>query len=206
MACCATCSSGASIDSTPYRAEDGEAPTRWPVFLRTEGDHLSPFGELYQGLDELQRGIAGAIDRGIPVCRLLIVEFAAEPVRPGLYRKLASFRVGKATFAEVCVHDTQWIAKAGQKGIATDELYDDELRIVRDNPHGPDLAAAFDIAGIEYGRADFGLVGGNVQVYEINSNPTIGLGGDHPNASRMKSYQQFRENYTAALRAIDTPT
>jgi len=51
------------------------------------------------------------------------------------------------------------------------ELYDEELRIVRENPYGSAVAAAFELAGIEYGRADFGLVDSKVQLYEINSNP-----------------------------------
>jgi hypothetical protein len=68
-----------------------------------------------------------------------------------------------------------------------------------------DLAAAFDIAGLEYGRADFGLVGGRVQVYEINSNPEILFGNDHPSPARQETYRIFRRNYLDVLSAIDTP-
>src|SRR5215468_7075141 len=85
------------------------------------------------------------------------------------------------------------------------ELYDEELRIVRENPYGPAVAAAFELAGIEYGRADFGLVDGKVQLYEINSNPDMMFQGEHPSAVRQKAYRQFEENYFDALRAIDTP-
>jgi hypothetical protein len=63
----------------------------------------------------------------------------------------------------------------------------------------------FDLAGIEFGRADFGLVGGQVQLYEINTNPTIASVAEHPSADRVESLHQVRRNLFAALQAIDTP-
>ena len=63
----------------------------------------------------------------------------------------------------------------------------------------------FDLAGVSYGRADFGLVQGKVQVYEINTNPEVALEDAHPSPVRLESYRIFKENYLAALSAIDTP-
>ncbi len=188
-----------------YRVEDDTQPTRWPVFLRMDGNHNAPMPELFETPEALERGISDAVARGVPLSRLLIVEFAAQPVRPGLYRKFACFRIGHTSFAHTCVHDNQWIAKDGQPNIAPPELYDEELRIVRENPYGPAVAAAFELAGIEYGRADFGLVDGRVQLYEINSNPHMIFEGEHPSAVRQEAYRQFEQNYFDALRAIDTP-
>jgi hypothetical protein len=187
-----------------YRVEEGVSPTRWPVFLRTEGDHAGPRTELFHTAAELESGLARAVADGAPVSRLLIVEYMAQPVRPGLFRKLSIFRIGEASFAHTCVHDLHWIAKDGSPGIATPELYDDELRIVRDNPYGPALAEAFNTASIEYGRADFGLVDGKVQIYEINSNPMMIFDDDHPSPVRLESGRLFKQNYFEALRAIDT--
>lgn len=187
-----------------YRAEEGVAPSRWPVFLRSEGDHAAPMPELYADAESLGRGIAAAVDQGVPFSRLLIVEFAAAPVAPGLYRKYACFRMGGVDFGHTCVHDTQWIAKIGQTGIAPPEFYDEEVGFIRDNPFGPMVAEAFEIANIDYGRADFGLVGGKVQLYEINSNPHIEFALDHPHPARRESYRLFKQTYLDALRAIDT--
>ena len=188
-----------------YRAEEGVTPERWPVFLRTDGDHLGPLPELYRRPKELQAGIKDAVDRGIPMSRLLVIEYAAQPTRPGLFTKHSSFRMGKSEFAHTNVHDNQWIAKNGKRGIATPELYEEELRVVRENPYGPAVAAAFDIGGIDYGRADFGIVDGKVQIYEINTNPNIALRDDHPSETRQQAYHAFEENYFAALRALETP-
>jgi hypothetical protein len=188
-----------------YRAEESVRPRRWPVFLRTEGDHLGPLSDLLHSLDQLQATIDRFVSQGAPLPSLLIVEYSAQPVRPGLYRKFGSFRLGRAEFAHTCVHDDHWIAKTGKLGITPPELYEEEHRIVRDNPHGRSVAAGFDIAGIGYGRADFGLVDGKVQIYEINSNPDVVFGDDHPSPVRRESYRIFKAHYLDALSAIDTP-
>jgi hypothetical protein len=188
-----------------YRVEEGVKPKRWPVFLRAEGAHLGPMTDLIQDWDQLLSFIERFVAKGIPLASLLIVEFSAQPVRPGFYRKFGSFRMGKSEFAHTCVDDDHWIAKTGKRDVTPPEYYDDELRIVRDNPYGPSVATAFDIAGIDYGRVDFGLVDGRVQIYEINSNPDMGFGNDHPSAVRLESYRVFKAHYLDALRAIDTP-
>jgi hypothetical protein len=191
-------------DFNAYRVEEQTCPQRWPVFIRTEGSHTAPVSELLYSWDDVKRSADAAIQAGYPLSTLVIIEYAAEPVRPGLYRKLASFRFGKMHFAHLCVHDTNWLVKYGKIGIAPPDLYADELRIVRDNPHAETVLRAFDIACIEYGRVDFGLVNGRVQIYEINSNPTVSFPTEHPAHDRVTAYVLFRQNYLAALDALAT--
>ena len=188
-------------DFNAYRVEEQVRPQRWPVFIRAEGSHTAPVSGLLHTWDEVRQSVDAAIRAGYPAACLIIVEYAAEPVIPGLYRKLASFRFGKAEFAHLCVHDDNWLVKYGKIGIAPRELYADELRIVRDNPHAEIVSRAFDIAGMEYGRVDFGMVNGRVQIYEINSNPTVSFPTEHPAPDRIVSYSLFRRNYLAALEA-----
>lgn len=192
-------------DFNAYRVEEGVVPTRWPVFLRAEGGHEAPLTDLMHGWDEVRRAIDSAVAAGAPVTSLLLIEYAAEPVRPGLFRKLSMFRVGNTYLGTNCVHEDKWLAKHGTAGIAPPELYEDELRIVRDNPFEAALKPAFDLAAIEYGRADFGIVGGRVQIYEINSNPQINFPTAHPSGARVESYRIFKQNLYAALASIDTP-
>lgn len=187
-----------------YRVEERVQPERWPVFLRCEGDHLGPITGLLHGWDDVRRAIDSAVANGVPFASVIIVEYAAEPVRPGVFRKYSSFRVGRSAFAYNCVDDDQWIAKVGKMGITPDDLYEEEFRMIRDNPYGEVIARAFEIAGLDYGRADFGLVGGKPQIYEINSNPQIVFGDDHPSPIRQRSYALMKKNYLAALRACDT--
>ncbi|MEO7602220.1 MAG: hypothetical protein ABIS39_03005, partial [Sphingomicrobium sp.] len=153
-------------------------------------------------LDEF---IGKMVEAGIPLTSLLLIEYCAEEVVPGLYRKLSVFRVGERMIGYTCVHDRNWLVKYGRPGIASADLYEDELRIVRDNPFGEEMRKVFDLANVEYGRVDFGLVGGRAQVYEINSNPDVELAPKSNGvALRDESNALFRTNYLAAMRAIDT--
>jgi hypothetical protein len=186
-----------------YRVEEKVVPVRWPVFLRTEADHRIPPSHLMYDWNQVRRGITTAISVGIPITSLLLVEYAAEPVSPGLFRKLSIFRIGDAYVSTTCVHEDNWIAKNGTVGIATPELYKDELRIVRENPFERPLRPVFELANIEYGRVDFGLVGGKPQIYEINSNPHVKFEVQHPSEFRIESYQVFKQNFYEALTTID---
>ena len=189
-----------------YRVEDLEQPRQWPVFVRFETEHGDPFSDLLRNRKELDASIARAIDRGLPRSALIVIEYAAEPVQPGLFRKLSAFRVGDRILGYTCVHDDQWVVKYGKPAIATPELYEEEYEIVATSPFADALRSVFDIAGVNYGRVDFGLVGGKPQIYEINSNPDIKLRTEPSTvARRNESNALFRENYLAALQAIDTP-
>lgn len=188
-----------------YRADSCEMPERWPVFLRTDGGHERPVSGLINDPDHLKRAIERSVSEGSPITTLLIVEYAAQEVEPGLFRKLSVFRVGDRMIGHTCVHDKKWIVKYGKGGIATPELYEDEYRLVKDNPYAELLRDVFGLAGIDYGRADFGLVDGKPQIYEINTNPHVVLDPKSTGVARRDdSNALFRANYLAALKSIDT--
>ena len=192
-------------DFDAYPADSLETPRRWPVFIRLEGNHRAPVSGLLQDQEELDRAIEDAIDKGAPRSSMLILEYCSEPVRPGLFRKLSVFRVGDRLLGYTCVHDDTWLVKYGKAGLAPVELYEEEYSFVETNPFGPAMLNVFNIAGIDYGRVDFGLVGGRPQIYEINSNPMV---EPKPPASLMDRRNQsvalFRNNYLEAMEAIDT--
>jgi hypothetical protein len=188
-----------------YRAEELERPRRWPVFLRTEGDHRFPVSGLLHSQAELDEALRSSVDVGVPHSALLIIEYAAEPVRPGLFRKLSMFRVGERLLGYTCVHDDQWLVKYGKPGIAPPELYEEEYSIVANNPFADAILPAFEIAGIEYGRVDFAVVAGRPVIYEINSNPNVQLKPPaSPATRRNESTELFRLNYLDAMSAIDS--
>ena len=95
--------------------------------------------------------------------------------------------------------------KYGTINSATNGLYEDEYEMTKNNAYEKELRRVFDIANVEYGRVDFGLVDGKVQIYEINTNPNIRPPGKHPNPVRTKSLTLAWEKYTDALHAIDLP-
>lgn len=191
-------------DFNAYRVESAETPSKWPVFLRLEGNHSYPVSGLLHNEQELEDALRRAIDDGAPRSTLLIIEYAAEPVQSGIYRKLSVFRIGDRLLGYTCVHEDNWLVKYGKLGIATPELYDEEYSFVAQNPHAAAVMPAFELAGIEYGRVDFGIVGGRPQIYEINTNPHIDLRPKCvPNVRRGESLSLFRTKYIDAMNAID---
>ncbi|MGE5721053.1 MAG: hypothetical protein ACM3YM_01210, partial [Sphingomonadales bacterium] len=173
---------------------------------RAEGNLSPPVSGLLNSIEEVQLATEKCVAEGIPVSSLLMIEYRAEPVRPGLFRRLSVFRVADRFLGYTCAHDDNWIVKYGQPGIAPPELYEEEHVFVRDNPFAEVIQPAFEAAGIRYGRADFGLVEGKPRIYEINSNPHVELTVEpHPVQRRNESNALFRANYLDAMRAIDTP-
>ena len=88
--------------------------------------------------------------------------------------------VGDNSIASLSVHDDNWLVKYGKKGIASEDLYAEELESIRTNPYSFELEPVFGTAGINFGRADFAFVNGRMQVYEINTNPFFGFQREHP--------------------------
>lgn len=105
----------------------------------------------------------------------------------------------------LAVHDTGWMAKRGQLGIAGEEHYREEFESMNTNLHAEELKRAFKIGETEYGRADYALVSGTPQIYEINTNPSIGRVFTHPHVARIESSKTWERNFAEALSAIDAP-
>jgi hypothetical protein len=95
------------------------------------------------------------------------------------------------------------MVKLGRAGVAGEELYDEELKFMRENAFADRLKPVFAIAGIDYGRADFGLVGDRICVYEINTNPQVNPIKNHPFAQRVESGKIWWDGFKAALHRLD---
>lgn len=189
-----------------WPAEDAASVDRFPVFLRTQAAHRGVLTDLLDTPEAMLAALEGLLDEGYPLRDLMIVEYCAQPARGDLFRKLSVYRVGDAFVAAPCVHERRWAAKYGELGVADQALYDDDYRIVRDNPYGDYVRRVFDLASIEYGRIDFGLVDGRPETYEINSNPAIFETSEHPFPIRVEAAKLSHERLLAAFAALDTPS
>lgn len=191
-------------DFNVYRVDELETIEHYPVFVRKIHGHREPLTDLLQTKEELLKAIDAAIAAGTPRENLLITEFAAEPLREGVFRKLSAFRIGDAVIPHISVHDKVWLVKYGRKFDNIEDLYQEEYALLQHSPHAAHLKKVFEVAGIEYGRADFGIYRGRIQVYEINTNPHVAPECEHPSATRVASMKLSWENYLAGLRAIDS--
>lgn len=158
---------------TVYRAEDHPRPKRFPVFIRAEADHLMPITDLLPDQAALEAALRSGCDDGVPLRGLIVVEFAAEPIAPGAWRKFGTFRVGDAVSVDHAVVDDCWTVKYGKRGLSTDQMFEEERAAVISNSFADELRPAFELAAIEWGRADHATFEGREIVYEINTNPSI---------------------------------
>jgi hypothetical protein len=187
-----------------WRAEDGLPSARFPVFLRIESNHGQPISDLIETPEALAAEIDALPGRGIARRGVLIVEYQAQPLEPGVFRKYGAYRFGDRIVADHLVHDVGWAAKYGNPKAWTAERFAEELDYVRTNPHADALMRAFQIAGIEYGRADYGLIDGMPQIWEINTNPVQPSSKlEKVRPVRREAMALARDNRLAAIEALD---
>ncbi|MEN6541490.1 hypothetical protein [Parvibaculum sp.] len=191
-------------DFRSWSPELDEMPDRFPVFLRTQAAHRGVLAGLLHTAEDADQALTEALTAGHPLSDLHFVEYAAEPTGNGIFRKLAAHRVGDAIIPALSVHSLDWIAKYGAP-VADEQQYEEEWAMLHRNPHGQHLMSAFEAAGIDYGRADFGLVNGRPQIYEINTNPMIGEATEHWSQQRLANSRYVRDALTAAIKALDSP-
>ena len=192
-------------DFNAYRPHELSADMHFPVFIRKiQGHGLASSGLLHDRAS-VEEHLKKETASGVPIENLTVIEYVGEPVIKGLFRKISIFRIGDEIVPYLCAHDPDWFVKIGKKGVATEDLYREELRFVQDNPFADHFRTVFDLAGLEYGRADFGFYKGRIQVFEINTNPSLGYRIQHPSPYRMETGRLLQEKFREAFRKIDSP-
>lgn len=191
-------------DFNAYRVVENRVPERYPVFVRRMSSHSQPVTPLLHTPQALQDALQELAKSCEAESDLLIIEYCAQPLADNLFRKLSSFKMGEGVFFAHTVHDIKWLVKQGRKNCATAELYQEEQDMILDNKYSGHLSRVFDLARVEYGRADYGIVDGRVQVYEINTNPFVSLPKDHPNPIRTENQKMCWEKYVESLVKLDT--
>ncbi|MCC7272485.1 MAG: hypothetical protein IT561_07445 [Alphaproteobacteria bacterium] len=188
-----------------YRADEAPQPRRFPVFLRNEGDHATARTALLRDQGELDAALARLRRSGISPRGLLVMEFAAEPIAPGIWRKFGTFRTADAYSVDHAVIENRWLVKYGTIGLATDPLFRHEQEAVTGNVYAEAVRPAFEVAGIEWGRADHATVAGREVVYEINTNPHIRALSPQTSPIRDETLLRARRRLADHLHAIDAP-
>lgn len=150
-----------------------ETATKFPVFVREASGHTGTLTGLLHSRTELRRALRSLRVRGHRPVDLLVVEYCHTADPEGRFRKYAAFKVGPAILPCHLLVGPQWMMKA-EGGLKTLELAHEEMAYITDNPHAAWLKRVFDLAGVGYGRIDYGVLDGVPQAWEINLNPTLG--------------------------------
>ena len=186
------------------RADEHPRPARFPVFLREEDNHNKPLSPLLNNRHELETELANLRASGVPLRGLLVVEFCSQPYSESLWHKWGTFRIAANISVDHIAIDDNWLVKFGRWEKLTDFAIADEHEAVKSNRFADLLLPVFEIAGIEYGRADHATIDGRTVVYEINTNPHIGPYVPDPKPLRRETQILARQRLAAALDAIDT--
>lgn len=185
-----------------YRLTEARRPQRYPVFIRNEQNHRGSESRLLDSRDELDQEIARIDASGRSRESRLIVEFCGATDRRGHYRKYSAFRIGDRILPRSINVAGKWVVK--RTTVAFDDaLQKEEHDFIRDNPHEATLLRAFEIARIDFGRVDFALVDGRVEIYEINTNPTLYSEGMDARHARYSDLPPRTETMLAAFAALD---
>jgi hypothetical protein len=177
-----------------YRVTEARWPERYPVLLRGENDHEGPKFPLLYSRTEIEDALALINREGRTREDLLLVEYCDTADAEGLYRKFGAFIVGDRIFPKSLNTSRYWTVKSPD--LDEQRAIDQELEYVTTNPHVEELREIFGIADIQYGRMDYALLEGRVQVWEINSNPMI-------TTLRSAAKEHVGSAFEAACRAID---
>jgi hypothetical protein len=95
----------------------------------------------------------------------------------------------------------EWVLK--DPHLVDEQLMLEEDRFVRESPHRHALQEIFQRSGIDYGRIDYTVADGRIQVFEINTNPIMLLGVSKLAPRRWESQASSARQINAALGKLD---
>jgi hypothetical protein len=184
------------------------------VFIRAEDGYGGPETDLIHDEAGFAAALADLDRRGLARRGRIAIGYAAEPGVDGFFRKYGAFVVGGRVLPHHMMRSRGWVVKRNTPDegwvVGTDradrikpDAVQEELAYVRDNPHADVLARACTIGGIDFGRIDYGVVGGQVQIYEINTNPSIPATRKHDERDAIRNVT--RQRLIEAFAALDTP-
>ncbi|MGH7507752.1 MAG: hypothetical protein ACRELX_19015, partial [Longimicrobiales bacterium] len=195
------------------RGDGGHEALRYPVFIREANEHRGSLTGLLPDVDALDHALIGLRVRGYPLATLLVVEFCETADIEGIYRKYSAFVVGDRILPRYLNASRTWMVKQEAR-VYEMNFADQELRYLAENPHEDWLRTVFGLARIGYGRIDYAVRDGRPQLWEINTNPTIGRAGRPrirpPEAERYReriapARARFYEAFRDAWKSIDSP-
>lgn len=169
---------------------------RYPVFLRDEVGASYAAPPLLRDRNALEAAIAALPGSGL--IRPMIVEFGTRPAPDGFYRKYGAYRVGEEIFPQHCFIHRDWFIKHAPH--LRVEHRDEHYAYFFGNPHAAELRRLFDAAHIEFGRIDYTMVDGRIQVFEINTNPAVLA--DPPTLFQPYDQRPYARGYVEALLAL----
>ena len=158
-----------------YRLTEGRAPTRFPVFVREENEHTRTRAEIRPSysMQELEVEIERLISEGRWRDNLIVVELVDTSDEQKIFRKYSAFIAHGRVFPEHVLFSGEWLVKVPK--IINRDTHAEQARYRQLNPHERELREVCALARIEYGRIDYAIKDGKLCIWEINTNPALGM-------------------------------
>jgi hypothetical protein len=186
-----------------YCADGQPKPAQFPVFVRNESNHDGPLSHLIEDQKALDTYLEGLVEGGRPLRGLLVVEYAGEPLPSGIWRKTGTYRIGKNYAVGHQFPSDNWVVKGYGQHVTNEALQLEERAAVVANDVPENVRRAFDIAGIEWGRADHTTYRGREIVFEINTAPVPWMIDRYGNVIRAETKRIKRARIYGLMRDID---
>ncbi|HEY3149601.1 MAG TPA: hypothetical protein VGJ75_24770 [Dongiaceae bacterium] len=155
-----------------WRLDEERLPTAYPVFIRREQDALGPETPLLHDEREYRAAVDALQRAGKGLSGRIAVQFRQVPDANGLYRKYGAFFFRGRVVPQHLFLSSNWIVKRSTLDL-TPEMIAEEERYVFENPHEEELRRIFALAETDFGRVDYGVIDGRIEVFEINTNPNF---------------------------------
>ena len=184
------------------------ASLTYPVFLRDAEQHSGPLTPLLHNAKEAKRAARKLRWPGVfqkradgsrawwraatPASRLLISEFCDTRGSDGAFRSYSAIIVGDAIVPRQLLQANEWTFRS-QRSI-TDAALAEERSYVEHNPHAALLRQRLAFAGVAFGRIDYGVRDGRLQVWSIDTHSAIA-----PDAFEIPRRTQLHERFMNRL-------
>ncbi len=175
---------------------------RFPVFLRFADDHMGSRTGLLADPAALERALEEHAPTPLLREAILITEFEDCSDAEGIYRKYSAFCVDGVIIPRHVLFSRDWMQK--NPDLLDSRFLEEEGRYLVSNPHAEALRAMFAEARIEFGRIDYGISkDGTIQVWEINTNPSILRIGYQWSGARAPVHREFARQLRERLTELD---
>jgi len=182
------------------RLDDDFAVLRYPVFIRNEIDHKGPITELLNSRAELDAAVTKVRATRVNPHQLIVVEYCHCGGADGFFRKYSAVNVAGKLIPRHVLRSDAWSTKTAD--VVSEDSLAEEKDFVENFPHREQVMDAFRLAGVEYGRIDYGLHEGRVQVWEINTNPVVVPKREKIDARRMPTQTESARQIAEAFREL----
>jgi hypothetical protein len=166
---------------------------RFPLFIRLDAGHNGPISDLIYDTASLEVEVH-KLEKSSQSPEPIVVEYLDYKEADQRHYKYSHFRIGSKLIFAGMVCGQSWCLKGMED--FNEMIEHRELEASQVTIHNKTLMARFEAAGIEFGRIDYAIVNGQVEVFEINTNPELGI--PCPPALqrwfvRSRSYQELNE-------------